>query len=93
MRLALQLPYGCSDHRRRGGDYCLARFANQDSLLSDARSGFGKVPSDHPTTRQEEAGHGRKETRTGMVIFAKGLAEHHDFPGLKAFGRMGPDAS
>jgi len=23
-----------------------------------------------------------------MVISAKGLAEHHDFPGLKAFGRI-----
>ena len=71
-----------------GGDYCLALKANQDSLLSDARSCFGKVAPDHPATRQDEAGHGRKETRTGTVISAKGLAEHHDFPGLKAFGRI-----
>jgi predicted transposase YbfD/YdcC len=70
-----------------GGDYCLALKANQDSLLSDARSCFGKLLPDHPTTRQE-AGHGRKETRTGTVVSAKGLAEHHDFPGLKAFGRI-----
>ncbi len=38
--------------------------------------------------RTEETGHGRKETRTGTVVSAKGLAEHHDFPGLRAFGRI-----
>jgi len=71
-----------------GGDYCLALKANQDSLLSDARSRFGMAPSDHPVARLEETGHGRKELRTGMVVSAKGLAEHHEFPGLKAFGRI-----
>ncbi len=72
-----------------GGDYCLALKANQDSLLSGARSCFGKLSPGHPAARQEEKGHGRKEeTRTGTVISAKGLAEHHDFPGLKAFGRI-----
>jgi len=72
----------------RGGDYCLALKANQDSLLSDARSCFGKVPPDHPAACQQEAGHGRKETRTGLVVSAKGLSEYHEFPGLKAFGRV-----
>jgi len=71
-----------------GGDWCLALKANQDSLVSDARSCFGKLSPDHPAARQDEAGHGRKETRIGTVISAKGLAEHHDFPGLKAFGRI-----
>jgi len=71
-----------------GGDWCLARSANQDSFLSDARSCFDKLSPDHPGARQDEAGHGRKETRTGTVISAEGLAEHHDFPGLKAFGRI-----
>jgi len=84
----LQSPHGCSDHGKRGGDYCLALKANQDSLLSNARSCFGKLLPDHPVARQEGAGHSRKETRTGTVISAKGLAEHHDFPGLKAFGRI-----
>ena len=72
-----------------GGDCCLALKANQASLLSDARSCFGKVPPDHPVTPHEEAGHGRKETRIGTVVSAKGLAEHHEFPGLQAFGRIG----
>ncbi len=71
-----------------GGDYCLALKANQDSLLSDARSCFGKVRADPRVARQEETGHGRKETRTGTVVSVKGLAEHHEFPGLKAFGRI-----
>ena len=62
--------------------------ANQVELLSDARSCFGKVAPDHPVARQEAAGHGRRETRTGTVVSAKGLAEHHDFPGLQAFGRV-----
>ena len=51
-----------------GGDYCLALKANQDSLLSDARSCFGKVSPDHPVARQQEVRHGRKETRTGTVV-------------------------
>lgn len=71
-----------------GGDYCLALKANQDPLLSDARSCFGKVAPDHPVARRKDVGHGRKETRTGMVISVNGLAEHHDFPGLRAFGRI-----
>lgn len=72
----------------RGGDWCLSLKANQDSLLSDARSCFGKLPAEAPVARQEEVGHGRRETRTATVVSAKGLAEHHDFPGLKAFGRI-----
>lgn len=72
----------------QGGDWCLALKANQDSLLSDARACFGKAKKDHPAARFDAIGHGRKETRIGMVVSAKGLAEHHEFPGLKAFGRI-----
>jgi predicted transposase YbfD/YdcC len=72
----------------RGGDWCLALKANQESLLSDARACFGKAKTDQPVAYVEETGHGRKETRTGMVVSAKKLAEHHDFPGLKAFGQI-----
>ena len=57
-------------------------------LLSDARSCFGKLSPDHPASLQEGAGHGRKETRIGTVVCAKGLAERHDFPGLRAFCRI-----
>ena len=71
-----------------GGDWCLALKANQDSLLSDARACFGALQDDHPAAVTEDAGHGRKETRKAVVVSAKGLADHHDFPGLKAFGRV-----
>ena len=72
----------------RGGDWCLALKENQSSLLSDARSCFGKLHDGHATARGEEVGHGRKETRIATIVSAKGLAEHHDFPALKAFGRV-----
>ena len=38
--------------------------------------------------RIEETGHGRRETRTATVVSARGLAEHHEFPRLKGFGRI-----
>jgi len=82
----------------KGGDYCIALKGNQESLLSDARSCLaaadrpsagpkaGKKPP--PTAKTETMAHGRIETRIGVVVEAKGLAEHHDFQGLKAFGRV-----
>ena len=72
----------------RGGDWCLALKGNQESLLSDARGCFGdRIDPRHQATT-EERGHGRRETRTATVVSAKSLAEHHEFPGLKAFGRI-----
>ena len=38
--------------------------------------------------KTEDSGHGRTETRTAVVVEAMGLAEHHEFPGLTAFGRI-----
>ena len=72
------------------GDYCLSLKGNQESLLSDARSCLSKVKADHPTatTRTKKRAHGRHETRTCIVVAAPGLAKHHDFIGLKAFGRI-----
>jgi|GEM_PF-2524505 len=69
-------------------DWCLALKANQGPLRSDARACFGTVKGDHPVARFEETGQCREETRTAVVVSAKGLAEHHDLPGLKAFGRI-----
>ncbi|ACV75871.1 transposase IS4 family protein [Zymomonas mobilis subsp. mobilis NCIMB 11163] len=71
-----------------GGDWCLALKANQDSLLSDARASFGAEPDAHPSALSEDIGHGRTETRKATVVSSKALAEHHEFPGLKAFGRV-----
>ena len=37
---------------------------------------------------RDEGARRRVETRIAVVVEAKGLAEHHEFPGLKAFGRI-----
>lgn len=71
-----------------GGDWCLALKGNQESLLSDARGYFSKVEEAVHQAVTQEVGHGRKETRKATVVSAKALAEYHDFPGLKAFGRI-----
>ena len=78
----------------KGGDYCIALKGNQESLLSDARSCLGAADrpkagkKQPPMAKTETMAHGRIETRVGVVVEAKGLAEHHDFAGLKAFGRI-----
>lgn len=72
----------------RGGDYCLALKGNQESLLSDARSVLSKVDADTPTAETKSKGHGRVETRRAVVVDAGDLGEYHEFPGLKAFGRI-----
>ena len=82
----------------KGGDYCIALKGNQESLLSDARSCLAAAERPNtgpkagkkqpPTAKTETMAHGRIETRVGVVVAAKGLAEHHDFAGLKAFGRI-----
>lgn len=63
--------------------------AARTRLLSDARPCFGKVAPDHPAACQKEPGHRRKATRTATAVSARGLAEHHDFHGLKGLGRIG----
>ena len=74
--------------KAKGGDYCLSLKGNQESLLSDARSCLGKVKPSHPTAKTEASKHGRIETRVATVVAAKGMARHHEFAGLKAFGRI-----
>jgi predicted transposase YbfD/YdcC len=79
---------------QKGGAYCIALKGNQESLLSDARACLGAADTPKtgkrqpPTAKTETKAHGRIETRVGVVVDAKGLAEHHEFPGLKAFGRV-----
>jgi predicted transposase YbfD/YdcC len=72
----------------KGGDYCLSLKGNQESLLSDARALFGAIEASHPTSTAESVGHGRVEKRVATVVEAPGIAEHHEFAGLKAFGRI-----
>ena len=49
---------------------------------------FGQMEDGQPKACTETSGHGRKEHRTAVVAQAKVSAEHHEFFGLKAFGRI-----
>jgi predicted transposase YbfD/YdcC len=71
-----------------GGDWCLALKGNQESLLSDARGCFSNLKDNHPMASTADTGHGRNETRTGIVVSAKALGEYHEFPGLKGFAKV-----
>jgi predicted transposase YbfD/YdcC len=72
----------------KGGDYCLALKGNQEGLLSDARACLSKAGKKPPTAKSKTQAHGRMEQRVGLVVKALGIAQYHDFPGLKAFGRI-----
>jgi predicted transposase YbfD/YdcC len=73
----------------RGGDYVLAVKDNQPALLRDAKAAItaGIRKGIKPATTVDAA-HGRKEKRTARVVPVKGMAEKHDFPGLKAVARI-----
>ena len=86
-RTALQPPHGCGN--QRVGRRLVPGAEDQASLAPVyARACFGRLRAGHPVGRSEETGHGRKETRTATLVSAQGLAEHHDFPDLKGFGRI-----
>ena len=72
----------------QGGDWCLALKGNQASLLSDARGCFSTRRDEHPEAVTDEMNHGRREIRKAVVVSAKSLAEYHEFPSLKGFGRI-----
>jgi predicted transposase YbfD/YdcC len=73
----------------KGGDYCFTLKGNQEGLLSDARSCLSRTASRRAASTTESEGHGRTETRVASVVkVPKDVAEHHGFPGLKAFGRI-----
>jgi predicted transposase YbfD/YdcC len=72
----------------RGGDYVLAVKNNQPGLLRDAKAALAPIPDVVEPATTQDAHHGRKETRSAIVTSAKGLAEKHGFPGLKAVARV-----
>jgi predicted transposase YbfD/YdcC len=73
----------------RGGDYVLAVKDNQPVLLREAKAAIAAAARKgrKPVTTTD-ARHGRKERRTALVAPVKGMAEKHDFPGLKAVARI-----
>jgi len=73
----------------KGGDYCFTLKGNQEGLLSDARACLAKARRRRPRSTTGTHGHGRGETRVASVVkVSQEIAEHHDFPGLKAFGSI-----
>jgi predicted transposase YbfD/YdcC len=72
----------------KGGDYCFTLKGNRQGLLADALACLAKANKRHATAKSDTRAHGRRETRVGIVVKAPDVAEHRDFPGLKAFGRI-----
>lgn len=74
----------------RGGDYVLALKVNQPTLYEDVRLPLDDPqapPDDLATTTDGD--HGRIETRRAAIIHDTAwLAETHEFPGLKAVGKV-----
>ena len=74
----------------QGGDYALALKGNQATLHDDVRV-FLDDPAraDGITAQTVDGDHGRIETRTASVSTDIGwLQENHDWPGLKAIGKV-----
>jgi predicted transposase YbfD/YdcC len=73
----------------RGGDYVLAVKDNQPGLLRDAKAAIAAaVRRRAPSATTRDAGHGRKERRTALVVPVTDMARKHDFAGLKAVARI-----
>jgi predicted transposase YbfD/YdcC len=74
---------------RRGGDYVLAVKQNQPALLQDAKAAIrAAARNGQKSATTTDAAHGRKERRTALVAPVPGLAQKHDFPGLRAVARI-----
>src|SRR5882672_6444510 len=69
----------------RGGDYVLAVKDNRPALLADAKAAIAPAKR---TVATVDAAHGRTDKRAAIVVPVKGMAQKHDFPGLKAVARI-----
>ena len=71
------------------GDYCLALKGNQGTLHDDVRLYFEDPRSEMVTMKPAIDGdHGRIESRTAAVTTAITWLDDHDWPGLKAVGKV-----
>jgi len=69
----------------RAGDYVLAVKENQPALMEDAKAAIRAAKRKGKTSLvTTDAEHGRSERRVALVAPVPGMAERHDFPGLKA---------
>ena len=73
----------------QGGDYVLALKGNQGTLLDDVRRFLDDPETPLSSACDVDKGHGRIETRTASLTGdIAWLQEHHDWPGLKAVGKV-----
>src|SRR5262245_17279556 len=72
----------------RGGGYVLALKENQSALFADARRLLEPAAEEPLPQVSTDAGHGREEQRSAVVLPATGLADKHDFPGIAAVARI-----
>jgi predicted transposase YbfD/YdcC len=72
----------------RGGGYVLALKENQSALFAAARELLAPAAGVPPPEASTDAGHGREQQRSAVVVPATGLADKHDFPGIAAVARV-----
>lgn len=73
----------------REGDYVLSVKGNQPALLGDAMAALSAAERKGAKPIKTQGSlHGRKEVRAAIVASVEGMAQKHDFPGLKAVARI-----
>jgi predicted transposase YbfD/YdcC len=73
----------------QGAHYVLAVKNNQPGLLADAKALIEEAENGNANSfTTGDARHGRKESRTAIVVSAKHMAVKHDFPALKAVAKI-----
>ena len=73
----------------QGGDYVLALKGNQETLHDDVRRFLDDPETELRSASEADKGHGRIETRTASVSTDIGwLQDSHDWPGLRAIGKI-----
>lgn len=73
----------------QGADYVLALKGNQETLHDDVRRFLDDPAAPLASATETDKGHGRLETRTAaLTTDIAWLQESHDWPGLKAIGKI-----
>lgn len=74
--------------KQRGGDYVIALKLNQRKLLTSVAALFDAAGARARSAETCEAGHGRQERRSIVVLPAPGIAAAHGFKGLTTVARV-----
>jgi predicted transposase YbfD/YdcC len=73
---------------KRGGDYVLAIKGNQNGLYPDVVALLAAKGGRMPRAKTKDYGHGRKETRSAVIVAAEELGIKHSFNRLAAVARV-----